>query len=148
MPSISILPKAGFCVKTIANQKFKLFVNIAWDKNVPPPPPNATEEAIQEAMVGRGDYYVPVIISETREDLDKGDYGLLSESAGVYTQRHLAGKKAVVVDAIYHSSLKQRSLTDPEFKTFLIRVLYPFMSQFCLQLLVLRTCFPEDRISA
>jgi hypothetical protein len=148
MPTISILPKAGFCIKTVANRTVKLFVNIAWDKHVPPPPPNATENAIQEAMVGRGNYYVPVIISETREDLDKGDSGLLSAAVIFHLRPCSAGKKAVVVDAIYHSSLKQRSLTDPAFKTFLIRVSNLLMFCTCLQLLVLRTGVPTNRITA
>ena len=57
----------------------KVFLNIAWDRNVPPPPP-ADEEAIRRAIlaedvvesIGDGAYFVPAIVSEPREDRDKG----------------------------------------------------------------------------
>lgn len=98
----------------------KLFVNIGWDKNVPPPP-DATEAAIEDAMLGRGEsYYVPVIISDIRDDFDKGISQHFSVINSVHPSRP-GGKRALVIDAIYHTSLKQRSLTNPNFKTFLIR---------------------------
>ena len=70
----------------------KVFVNIAWDSNVPPPP-EGNEEMIQRAMRGEqalddesrregGAWFVPVIVSEPRQDLDKGMY-----SAFPYTFR-------------------------------------------------------------
>ncbi len=58
----------------------KVFLNIAWDLVVPPPPP-ADEATIRRAMAGAdldddgdgsGAYYVPVVVSEPREDKDKG----------------------------------------------------------------------------
>jgi hypothetical protein len=62
-------------------QGLKVFVNIAWDKNVPPPP-EGSEDVIQRAMQGEDvdeanpeGWYVPVILSPGREDKDKG--GLL-----------------------------------------------------------------------
>ena len=103
---IELSPKAGFCVKSStlspavlppppptklnANllepapgpipipKGLKVFVNIAWDANVPPPP-EGSEDAIQRAMQGEdvdeGDpsgWYVPVIVSNGRQDTDKG----------------------------------------------------------------------------
>ena len=61
----------------------KVFVNIAWDANVPPPP-EGSEDAIQKAMSGEGEFdeealvsgrgwFVPVIVSEPRSDIDKGE---------------------------------------------------------------------------
>lgn len=58
----------------------KVFINFAWDANVPPPP-EGSEEEIKRAMVGeQGDggsgWFVPVIVSEPRNDLDKCTSGL------------------------------------------------------------------------
>ncbi|KAG1851884.1 hypothetical protein DFJ58DRAFT_716658 [Suillus subalutaceus] len=55
----------------------KVFVNIAWDTNVPPPPPGS-EDAIQKAMRDQ-DYdrsnsdgsFIPVVVSDLRDDKDK-----------------------------------------------------------------------------
>jgi PIH1 N-terminal domain len=83
---ISLAPRPGFCVKsrvvkeTIVHQNSnsipvpsgsKIFINIAWDKNVNPPP-HTTEESIQQALSGLGDWSIPVIISDLRQDVDKG----------------------------------------------------------------------------
>ncbi len=64
----------------------KVFVNIAWDANVPPPP-EGSEETIQRAMKGEdetsfttdGGWFVPVIVSEPRSDADKGKSDHLSD---------------------------------------------------------------------
>ena len=61
----------------------KIFVNIAWDANVPPPP-EGSEDAIQKVMSGEGEldegalatgrgWFVPVVVSEPRSDADKGE---------------------------------------------------------------------------
>ncbi|KZT03324.1 uncharacterized protein LAESUDRAFT_729351 [Laetiporus sulphureus 93-53] len=91
----------------------KIFVNIAWDRNVPPPP-EGSEDAIQRAMTGEDEpgehnekgWFVPLVVSDPREDRDK------------------AGKLSVVFDCLFHSSLKSRALKDPEFKTFLIELAF------------------------
>ena len=56
----------------------KVFVNIAFDMNVPAPP-EGSEEAIQKAMQGEEfdelnpeGWYVPTIVSDGRQDTDKG----------------------------------------------------------------------------
>ena len=60
----------------------KVFVNFAWDANVPPPP-ETSEEVIQKAMMGEQEidddelmagsaWFIPVIVSEPRSDRDKG----------------------------------------------------------------------------
>lgn len=89
----------------------KVFVNICYDKNVPPPP-EGSEDAIQKAIKGStplegedGDeeeWYVPVVVSEPRLDNDK------------------AGKLSLVVDCVYNSEVRSRTLRDPEFKIFLV----------------------------
>ena len=109
MVPVSLTPKPGFCVKSTTlvsavicfqpkesknNPNLlepapsavpipphrKVFVNIAWDANVPPPP-DGSEDAIQKAMLGTDQidehsnphgWYVPVIVSNPREDKDKG----------------------------------------------------------------------------
>ncbi|KAF5326063.1 hypothetical protein D9611_000877 [Ephemerocybe angulata] len=90
----------------------KVFVNICYDKNVPPPP-DAPEEVIQRAMKGtdetddkdaEDEWYVPVVVSEPRTDKDK------------------AGKMSLVVDCVYHSEVRKRTLRDPEFKVFLVEL--------------------------
>ncbi|KAK0463181.1 pre-RNA processing PIH1/Nop17-domain-containing protein [Desarmillaria tabescens] len=107
---VTLSPQAGFCVKstTIAENGgngMKVFINIAWDANVPSPPP-ASDEVIQRAMQGEDDdgWYVPVVVSEPRGDVDK------------------VGKPSLVIDCVYNKSLKSRVLRDPAWKTFLIEL--------------------------
>ncbi|KAG5646149.1 hypothetical protein DXG03_004202 [Asterophora parasitica] len=101
--AIALKPTAGFCIKTSTIQPgiftpaptpqsnvlepktspvpvpagLKVFVNIAWDVNVPPPP-QGSEDAIQHAMHGEDvdernpeGWYVPVVVSNGRQDVDK-----------------------------------------------------------------------------
>lgn len=56
----------------------KVFVNIAWDANVPPPP-EGSEAEIQNAMTGldidessSGGWFVPLVLSDARRECDKG----------------------------------------------------------------------------
>lgn len=89
----------------------KVFINIAWDAHVPPPP-TGSEEVIQRAMLGEdedeysqaegGGYYVPVVVSDGRTDTDK------------------KGARALVFDAVFHTSVKARTMRDEAFKTFII----------------------------
>ncbi|THH09653.1 hypothetical protein EW146_g8624 [Bondarzewia mesenterica] len=73
---------------------FKVFVNIAWDKNVPPPP-EGSEDAIQRAMLGQDvdelntdGWFVPVIVSDGREDRDKCELYRLYTDAYAVTNHH------------------------------------------------------------
>lgn len=87
---IDLAPTPGFCIKsTIVNPAHdtilgqstppgrKVFVNICYDNNVPPPPP-ADEHTIRRAMNPQQDddgaYYVPVVVSQPRQDVDKGRF--------------------------------------------------------------------------
>lgn len=105
---VDLRPIAGFCIKSSTLQPgvytpipipqqapntlepvnaplpipkgLKVFINIAWDINVPPPPEGG-EDAIQRAMLGEeiddldpDGWYVPVVVSEPRQDKDKGMY--------------------------------------------------------------------------
>ncbi|KAJ2934740.1 hypothetical protein H1R20_g2347, partial [Candolleomyces eurysporus] len=92
----------------------KVFVNICYDKGVPPPP-EGSEDAIQKAMKGEStsplegedeeeEWYVPVVVSEPRLDKDK------------------AGKQSLVVDCVYNSEVRSRTLRDPDFKIFLVEL--------------------------
>jgi hypothetical protein len=51
---------------------FKIFINIAFDQGVPPPP-RSSESDIRKAMTGdENAYFVPVVVSDGREVPDKG----------------------------------------------------------------------------
>jgi hypothetical protein len=84
-----------------------------------PQPPKATEDEIKDAMEARGDWFVPVLISDLRQTADKG-LGRIVHPRGC-SSFIPAGKPSVVVDAVFHSSLKERCGIDSEFKMFLIR---------------------------
>ncbi|KAL0577167.1 hypothetical protein V5O48_004806 [Marasmius crinis-equi] len=135
--SVTLKPVPGFCIKSTALQPgiytpvpsetpstslepkhtsipvpsgLKIFINIAWDQNVPPPP-KTSEEAIKRAMSGETgnpaqeeDYFVPVVVSEGRPDTDK------------------AGKPSLVFDCIFHKSVKTRTLVDHDFKVFIVEL--------------------------
>lgn len=50
----------------------KIFINIAFDRDVPPPP-QSSESDIRKAMVGDDKtHFVPIVVSEGREVTDKG----------------------------------------------------------------------------
>ncbi|KZP30210.1 hypothetical protein FIBSPDRAFT_1038531 [Athelia psychrophila] len=78
------------------------------------PPPAGSEDIIQCAMLGmdedkydaaqpeEGGYYVPVVVSAPREDTDK------------------KGAKALVFDAVFHTSVKGRATRDEAFKAFVV----------------------------
>ncbi|KAJ6524476.1 PIH1 family [Mycena capillaripes] len=114
---VSLKPIAGFCIKSTTIQPAvlkdvavpvhrKIFINIAWDAQVPPPP-EGNEEAIHRAMHGEDDdlnpdsWFVPVIVSEPRQDNDK------------------SGNPSLVFDCIYHTSIRSRTVRDPAFKVFI-----------------------------
>ncbi|THU97876.1 hypothetical protein K435DRAFT_662077 [Dendrothele bispora CBS 962.96] len=138
--SVTLKPTAGFCIKSTTLQPavytpsspsqqnlgpnslepasvpvpipqgHKIFVNICWDPNVPPPP-EGSEDVIQRAMKGEeldehnsDGWFVPVVVSEARQETDK------------------AGKPSLVFDCVYNKSIKSRTLKDPEFKVFIIEL--------------------------
>lgn len=103
---VSLSPTAAFCIKSTALNSvtsspssllgppnyaaaspatislpsgLKVFVNIAWDTNVPPPP-DGSDAAIERAISADSDvdpaqahrWFVPVILSDPRLDTDKG----------------------------------------------------------------------------
>ncbi|KAL6308910.1 pre-RNA processing PIH1/Nop17-domain-containing protein [Sparassis latifolia] len=94
----------------------KIFVNVAYAAGVPPPPPGSAD-AIRRAVAGDdfpdsrraegadGAWFVPVVVSEPREERDK------------------AGRPAVVFDCVYNDGLRARA-TDAAFKTFLIELAF------------------------
>lgn len=51
---------------------FKIFINVAFDRGVPPPP-RSFEGDIRKSMAGdENAYFVPVVVSDGREVTDKG----------------------------------------------------------------------------
>lgn len=101
---VSLSPSPGFCVKSSALNSvafpadvplssshssprspitiptgLKIFVNIAWDPNVPPPQ-DGSDAAIDRAMADPSahlpddvaQWFVPLIVSDPRSDSDKG----------------------------------------------------------------------------
>ncbi|KAG8215273.1 pre-RNA processing PIH1/Nop17-domain-containing protein [Butyriboletus roseoflavus] len=124
--AVALNPVPGFCVKSRATNDtlvhltqpldvhvkkgLKIFVNIAWDSNVPPPPPG-NDDAIHRAMRGLGiddsnpgAWFVPIVLSDARQDSDK------------------AGQPAIVFDCVLNPSIKSRSLRNPDFKSFIIEL--------------------------
>ncbi|KAG9311021.1 pre-RNA processing PIH1/Nop17-domain-containing protein [Chiua virens] len=127
--AVGLNPVPGFCVKSRATNDaqihptafqdqphafhvpigLKVFVNVAWDSNVPPPPP-ATEDAICRTIQGLdidpspAAWFVPIVLSDARQDMDK------------------AGQSAIVFDCVLNPSLKSRTLKDPDFKNFIIEL--------------------------
>lgn len=94
--------------ETIAVHKgFKIFLNICWEPQVPPPP-ERNEDEIRKAMTGadldEGLYFIPVVVSDGRTATDK------------------AGKPSLVFDCVFNSKLKSRATKDFEFRTFLTEI--------------------------
>jgi hypothetical protein len=72
-------PSGDLPAQTIAVPKgIKVFINISYDDNVPPPP-EGSEDGIRRAMAGEDanqdndGWFVPVVVSNGREDKDKGE---------------------------------------------------------------------------
>lgn len=158
-------PVPGFCVKSRATNDalihltasdqppdvhvtkgLKIFVNITWDPNVPPPPP-ASDDAIRRATQGLDTndsnpeeaWFVPIVLSDARQDSDKGRCYSLSVHIVRFLRGHLylrseaplapsltlcksAGQSAIVFDCVLNPSIKSRSLKDPDFKNFIIGI--------------------------
>lgn len=87
-----------------------------------PQPPTATEQDIKDTMEARGGWFVPVLISDLRRTADKGLGAIVHPSHRLLLMLFIsAGKPSVVVDAVFHSSLKERCGVNSEFKMFLVR---------------------------
>jgi len=93
MAYVDLTPTPGFCIKSsvlnpastheivlgpprvpLVPAGRKVFINICYDGNVPPPPP-ADAQTIKRALSAQQQqhsYYVPVVVSQPREDKDKG----------------------------------------------------------------------------
>ncbi|KAH9056802.1 hypothetical protein EDB87DRAFT_1565958 [Lactarius vividus] len=121
--NINISPSPGFCVKSklllpgflnrvALPQGLKVFINVAWSKDVPPPL-NGVEKALELATAtstgdhqtlsdNEGDIPIYIFVSDGRLDTDK------------------AGNPSVVFDCIYHSLFKSHVLKDADVKKLLI----------------------------
>ncbi|KAG9015633.1 hypothetical protein FRB90_004671 [Tulasnella sp. 427] len=94
--------------ETVAVHKgYKIFLNICWDPQVPPPPERDDDE-IRKAMMGAdldsGIYFIPVIISDGKMTTDK------------------AGKPSLVFDCVFNMKLRSRATKDYDFRTFLTEI--------------------------
>jgi hypothetical protein len=165
--TIGVSPSPGFCIKSnllqpgILNvtsadqptrtpvptpQGLKVFVNIAWSKDVPPPL-DGVEKVLESVahdhrMDPRSESAdsITVFASDGRLDVDKGTATNRSCLMNVpfaqairvlyfrCTQKnqltdlyhHLVGKPALIFDCIYNSSLKHHASKDAEFRNCLI----------------------------
>ena len=158
--TINLSPSPGFCIKSKLLQPgalnvtstqnpvpipqgLKVFVNIAWSKDVPPPL-DGVEKALEYAahnrrMDGKSQRESPisVLTFDGRLDTDKGTsislYTLFArarlDNSRIFDMfqdlfadpgYHIAGKPALVFDCIYNSSLKHHASKDAEFKNFLM----------------------------
>ncbi|KAH9029257.1 PIH1 family [Lactarius pseudohatsudake] len=119
----NISPSPGFCVKSkllhpgflnrvALPQGLKVFVNVAWSKDVPPPL-NSVKKTLELATAtstgdhqtlsdNGGDIPIYIFVSDGRLDTDK------------------AGNPSVVFDCIYHSLFKSHVLKDADVKKLLI----------------------------
>ncbi|KIJ34548.1 hypothetical protein M422DRAFT_262303 [Sphaerobolus stellatus SS14] len=134
MRRVNITPTPGFVVKTTTTQAgfytvpnpsppppsirhaipvgLKIFINVAYSSEIPPPPTNGLpkeeeEEIIRKAIEGDEGttYFVPLVVSDGRDDKDK------------------AGKPSLIFDAIVNPSLKSRMIKDINFRSFVLEIL-------------------------
>ncbi|CAG8629258.1 4866_t:CDS:2 [Funneliformis caledonium] len=111
LESVQLIPEPGFVVKSRIsasnNKQYKIgtkfFINICYSSKVPRPPPVSSENEIRKAMNGDKDsiYYVPTVISNLREDVDK-------EKNPCYD-----------CDAIIHPQPYKRTEEDSDFKLYI-----------------------------
>ncbi|KAH9003859.1 hypothetical protein EDB86DRAFT_2798811 [Lactarius hatsudake] len=121
--NVNISPSPGFCVKSkllhpgflnrvALPQGLKVFVNVAWSKDVPPPL-NSVKKTLELATAtstgdhqtlsdNGGDIPIYIFVSDGRLDTDK------------------AGNPSVVFDCIYHTLFKSYVLKDADVKNLLI----------------------------
>lgn len=105
---ITLSPSPGFCIKTLVEPgNKKIFLNIAWDALVPPPPTGTTPEAIAEP-----DYLIPLVVGDLKSDKDK------------------KGADSLVVDCVYSKELKSKSIRETDFKAFLTGKLVELLQLF------------------
>lgn len=140
--NIHISPSPGFCLKSkllhpafldqvALPQGLKVFVNVAWSKDLPPPP-SGIKKALELATAtptgdrqthsdDRRNSPVYVFASDGRLDSDKGVALCIGSAACLANMPYcLAGNPAVVFDCIYHSLCKTHALKDADIKRLLI----------------------------
>ncbi|KAN0142163.1 hypothetical protein V8E53_000625 [Lactarius tabidus] len=121
--NIHISPSPGFCLKSkllrpgfldqvALPQGLKVFVNVAWSKDLPPPP-TGIKKALELATASpTGDYQTH------SDDRDSSSIYVFASDGRLDTDK--AGNPAVVFDCIYHSSFKSHALKDADVKKLLI----------------------------
>lgn len=117
MSTVTLKPVAGFCVKTtVANTQSKVFVNVAYDKNIPPPTTASTDYT---------EWTIPVLVSDPRKDVDKGSgnpRSVLIVTVLMY-RINKAGSSCLVFDCIYNPSIKSNiTQLDSDFRLFIIEL--------------------------
>lgn len=114
---MTIEPCSGYVMKTLIleppeKSKFKLFVNICENEYIPSPPLVSDEELIKAINAGDNSFYrVPLSLSALKEDTDK------------------SGKKCYVVDVVMNCDPYTKSLTNPDFKAFIMELCLQWIEQ-------------------
>ncbi|CAG0884764.1 unnamed protein product [Cyprideis torosa] len=107
LPSKTIVPKPGFCVKTLVRKtKEKVFINICHSDEVPCPKPNLTEQELA-AKIDTDEidqYRIPMSIGEPHSEVDK------------------SGKFCQAYDVIINSAFFEKVENEELFRIFLITV--------------------------
>lgn len=138
--NVNLSPSPGFCIKskllqpTVLNQValpqgLKVFINVAWSKDLPPPP-DGVKKALQlatatptddhQTLSNNGDNSIYIFASDGGLDTDKGAMLCSREACLAYSLFCIAGKPSVVFDCVYHSFFKSYVLKDADVKQLLI----------------------------
>ena len=140
MTNIQITPSPGFCIKSKLlrsgylnqvelPQGLKVFINVAWSKDLPPPPNGVKKSLTLATASSTGDHQthsddspIYAFTSDGRLDTDKGAVYDASYRGTclTYALFYLAGNPAAVFDCIYHSSFKSYVVKDADVKKLLI----------------------------
>jgi hypothetical protein len=131
--NIHISPSPGFCIKSkllhsgflnqvALPQGLKVFINVAWSKDLPPPPNGVKKTLTGDHQTHSDDSSIYAFTSDGRLDTDKGAVYDAScrGTCLTYALFYLAGNPAVVFDCIYHSSFKSYVVKDADVKKLLI----------------------------
>lgn len=107
LPTISVIPDPGLCVKTKNVQATKFFINVCKVEAIPPAKP-ITEEALQAIIASddyNTDYKIPMSLGAPRKELDKSGKDCLASD--------------VAVNSVWYDQTMVDSLT---FTTFLVNL--------------------------
>ncbi|XP_070543636.1 PIH1 domain-containing protein 1-like [Ptychodera flava] len=100
----TIVPEAGFCVKTKNDQGEKIFINICKTDRMPAPK-EVSEDDLREILASESsDYRIPMSIGEPHAEIDKG------------------GKGCTAYDIVINSTFFEKIKEDMMFQAFFLTV--------------------------